>query len=168
MTSNQKIQPVRDRELIDRMRQLAAGVVVGTGDVSREWVLKKHWVVVPVESDDHFSGATVARIAASCRDGKDQCFALITEEVYNIDSCFLVPCEEAALEELNNALALFPFVLLPQERSWCIVCTKEDYYLVAGPSGFVETVVGMSIADAQAAYRRTNGSWKSRNSFIGQ
>jgi hypothetical protein len=159
MTSNQKIQPVRESELIDKVRQLAAVVVVGTGDVNRDWVMDKHWVVVPVESEDHFSGVAISRIEAGCRDVSGRCFALITEEVYNIDSCFVVPCEVEALEEINNALALFPFVLVPEDLSWCIVCSKEDYYLVAGPSMFVETALGMSISAAQEAYRKSASEW---------
>ena len=159
MTSNKKIQPVRELLLIDEIRQLAILVADGTGDVNRGWVMDKHWVVVPVESEDHFSGETISRIEAYCRDAEARCFALITEEVYNVDSCFVVPCEAEALEEINHRLSLFPFVLFSEDLSWCVVCSKEDYYLIAGPVGFVEAAAGRSVAGAQEAYRRSAADW---------
>jgi hypothetical protein len=75
-----------------------------------------------------------------------------TEPLESAPVCFRVPTTEEGLRELNEAIQDFYFILLPEDRSWAVVCTKDDYYLVGGPLRFVLLALGTSIGEARADF----------------
>jgi hypothetical protein len=109
--------------------------------------------VVPVQSADHFGKKDIEHLAAAFRIARcGEFVAVATEPLENTPVCYKVPTTEEGLRELNEAIRDFSFILLPEDRSWAVVCTKDDYYLVGGPLPFVLLALKTSIAQARVDF----------------
>jgi hypothetical protein len=69
-------------------------------------------------------------------------------------SCYQI---RATVEDLTSISSLWWYsqiVLIPESRSWVIVCSDMDYLAIAGPRKFVERCVGTSVEKARADYEQ--------------
>lgn len=62
------------------------------------------------------------------------------------------PADRAGLVAFNREYGHFNCALLPGDRSFALVLTVDDYYLVAGDLDFVESAVGCSIERARSRF----------------
>lgn len=136
---------------------LAKSLVESDITLSDEWITRLNRVVVPVESDDHFSRKTIANLAAALH-GAD-CFAILTEEAEDFPAAFRFKANVEALTEINDVLSIFAFLLVSDDLERAVLCTKADYYLLAGDALFIETVLGEPINVAQSAFIRFAEGW---------
>jgi len=51
-----------------------------------------------------------------------------------------------------ECVALSFFVLMPETRSFGVLCTPDDYYIVAGPHSFVRIALGSDIEEARKSF----------------
>jgi hypothetical protein len=138
MTAFTQFRPVDTASEIERAQTLAADVVQDPGNLRLDWIQKHGWTVVPVESSDHFSADDIRHLSAAFRQaGHYECLAVATEPLENTPVCYRLATTEPALQDFNTAAWAFFFILIPEDRSWAVLCTKNDYYLVAGPVALV-------------------------------
>ena len=150
MTNDNRLTAVESDVDLKRARMLIADMIEDAGNFRPEWIAERDWIVVPVESADHFAKKDIEHLAAALRiAGCGELLAVASEPLENTPVCYKVPTTEEGLRELNGAIRDFYFVLLPEDRSWAIVCTKDDYYLVGGPVPFVLLALKTPIAQAR-------------------
>lgn len=117
------------------------------------WIKEHNWTVVPVESADHFIETDVKRLSSAFRHaGLGGCLAVATELLDNTPLCYNVPTTDEGLREFNQAVWAFFFILIPDNRTCAVLCTKNDYYLVGGSAAFVTMAVGGDIVEARAKF----------------
>jgi len=137
------------------MRTLIAEVIEDSGNFRPEWIASRDWIVVPVESADHFGKQDIEYLAAAFRRaGYDEFLAVATESLENTPVCYRVPTTEAGLLELNESIRNFQFILLPEDKSCAVLCTKDDYYLMGGPLPFTLLALKIPIAQARVDFVR--------------
>jgi hypothetical protein len=106
----------------------------------------KDWIVVPCESNDHFSDDECQRIAqAALNSGTFQSIGLALEtmvEGEDSHQAVALTVSSDAIEEFDNLYSFYWCVLFDREMNWLICCTKLDYFLVAGKKEFVEDALG--------------------------
>lgn len=117
-------------------------------------VLQAHnWVVVPVESAAHFDESEIERIASACnRVGVKELNAVLIENLKEVQPHFRFDATKEGLRGFNNSCAHFNYALVPDDCSFAIVCTTDDYYLLGGPLDVVESCLGRSIVEAREAF----------------
>ena len=126
------------------------------------FVQSQNWVVVPVESGQHLESTDAAGIAkAAAMMGTRTLRAVLLEDAKNVRNHLAVDVSQDGLLIFNRECAHFNYILLPENHSFAIVCTTDDYFLVAGPKEFVVTAIGTSIARAQVDFLEyaTDESW---------
>ena len=147
------LQPVESEIEIRRAQALIADVADEPGGFRAEWLKEHGWTVVPVESADHFTETDITLLSAAFRQaGHSECLAVATEPLVNTPLCYKVPTTEAGLREFNQATWAFFFILLPEDRSCAVLCTKNDYYLVGGSQAFVTLALDADIPTARANF----------------
>jgi len=140
---------------VRRMQALLVDVIEDSGNFKPEWIASRDWIVVPVESADHFGKQDIQYLAAAFRiAGYDEFVAMATEPLENTPISYRVPATEEGLRELNESIRNFQFILLPEDKSCAVLCTKDDYYLVGGPLPFVLLALKVSIAQARTDFVR--------------
>ena len=93
---------------IRRMQALIADMIEDSGNFRPEWIASREWIVVPVESADHFGKQDIEYLAAAFRRaGYDEFLAVATEAVENTPFCYRVPTTEEGLRELNASIRNF-------------------------------------------------------------
>src|SRR5882762_3236302 len=138
MTKFNQLRPIESQTEVDREQALISDVVEEQGDFRAEWLRAHCWTVVPVDSADHFLETDIVLLSAAFREaGHHECLAVATEPLDNTPLCYKVPTTEEGLREFNEAVWAFCFILIPEDRSCAVLCTKDDCYLVGGPSAFV-------------------------------
>jgi len=138
---------------IRRMQALIADMIEDSGNFRPEWIASREWIVVPVESADHFGKQEIEYLAAGFRiAGYGEFLAVATEAVENTPFCYRVPTTEEGLRELNASIRNFQFILLPEDKSCAVFCTKDDYYLLGGPLPFILLALKIPIAQARVDF----------------
>ena len=153
MTNTNQFSALESEVDIQRARMLILDVIDDPGNFKPAWTSGHDWAVVPVESADHFGETDVKRLAAAFRKaGHNELLAVATEPLENTPVCYRVPTTEEGLRELNEAIRNFFFILIPEDRSCAVLCTKDDYYLVGGPLPLVVLALSISITEARADF----------------
>lgn len=150
------IEAVTDRAQINHTMLLIEDVVEKPHHLKSEWIIRRGWAAVPVESPvSHFyereaEWLSEAAISVSC----SECLAIATEPQPFEKVCYRVPMTQEGLLEFGWECGGFNYILLPEDRSFAVLCTSEDYSVVAGPSNFVTKVIGSSIPTARKMFLR--------------
>lgn len=149
------LKKIEDPKIISRLEAVAVEIICETYLVHMDWLAKKERVAVVVESamhlhEDYARDFTSAIKAA----GHDRCYAMATEDVGDEVRHWEVPATTEGLLEFSKETSMFNFALVPEDGSFVILCTVDDYIIVAGESKFVEKAVGGDIAAARAGFRK--------------
>lgn len=156
MTTNEhSVIPVKDDEVAQQSLRLMSSVVEEPFHLKHDWIRRVRWAVVPVESGGHFSEREAEWFSeAASSIGCSECLAVATEPLENADLCYLVRTSQEGFLAINRACAGLNYVLIPKDRSFAILLTTEDYYIVAGPKDFVVKAIGTSINTARKMFFR--------------
>ena len=117
------------------------------------YLRRRRWTAVPVESADHFDAQDAALIAAAARGAT--LVAILLDKVKDLTDlrvCFTVPPTPEGLLDFSSECGLFNYALVSEGLEFSIVCTVEDYYVVAGDRDFVTRAVGSSLAEARQRF----------------
>jgi hypothetical protein len=120
------------------------------------------WIAVPVESALHFNDSDAQTISKAILQVGIKCaFAIATENVEESISYFKVPMSSEGLLAFSKQCSHFNYIICPSNEFFAILCTVDDYFLVAGPESFVVDATGMSVSDAYRAFRdfASNSDW---------
>lgn len=154
MTSKH-IRPVTDSTEVKTALSLIDDVVDSTWHLKTEWIASHKWVAVPVESASHFDlrdAECISRAVASL--GYSECLGVATEPLENSILCYRVPTTLEAFIEFSRETSALNYVLISEDRFFAVLCTSEDYYIVAGPRNFVAKAVCSSLDTARKMFMR--------------
>lgn len=153
MTNSTHIHPIVDSVQVNEAMVLIRDVVDGLWGLKTSWIVAHSWAVVPVESASHFDESDAEHLSnALSQIGCRECLAIATEPLENTALSYTVETTKEGFLEYSRETTALNYVLVPAEPSFAILCTSEDYYLVAGPPEFVTTAVGSSIEAARIRY----------------
>lgn len=147
------MMPVTEPELFERVMSLPRDIVEDHFDLKLDWLVSKEWVAVPVDSGMHFDENDIERLSqAAISIGCSQCFAIATEPLGELPRCYQLETTPDDLLAFNRKWGAFNFVLIPETRVFAVLCTSEDYFIVAGTCEFVKKAVGRDISVARAEF----------------
>jgi hypothetical protein len=135
--------------------RLSKNILSGPENINPDYVKRRGWVVVPVESACHFDAQDIKRLCSAIASvGTLTCLALVVDDLLGGPMAYSVPVSEEGLLSFNREFSGLNSLLVPENESFAILCSVADYYLVAGQSGFVAAAVGGDIADARETFWR--------------
>ena len=156
------ITPIEEPSGVDEAFSLIEAVVEKPGDLKLEWLIKHRWAAVPSEGAMHFNEQDAQRMSdAMFWIGCFECLAVATEPLENTTLCYRVPTTKDGLLDFSWECGSFYFVLVPRNRDFAVLCTADDYYVVAGPRRFVEQAVGCELRVARERFAKfaKDASW---------
>lgn len=151
------MKPITDTTAIARFQRLVDEMTVPNGAFERDfddgWSREHVWKVVPVETErSHFSPQEIDRIVPALNSsGYNQCFAVATEPLDPLPSCYQVIISRDDLVNFNRECALLRYLLTDEARSWAISC-YGGYKLFAGSPAMLESLLGEPIPAARKRF----------------
>jgi hypothetical protein len=141
------VEPCEDHEKVGQARTSIARAIDDSNQLRNEFLKDQGWIVV--ESGLHFDQADAERIAGAMRStSKGKLLAILMEPLRNVEEALEFESSREGLLAFSRRCAHFSYVLSPEDFSFVVVCTTNDYYLVAGPRRFVEAALGNSVDEA--------------------
>lgn len=136
---------------IKTLARLKEGIVEEPAQLNLGWLTKNNLIVVPRESACHFDDEYAGALSIALREEGCECiYALATEPLENNPICYSVDVSKEGLLAFSDECGLFNFALIPSDRSFAILCTVYDYFLIAGSANFVRSAVS---GDIEYAWR---------------
>lgn len=171
MNKQLTIEPLTDPAEVSRLMSLIEEVVDKPWHLKMDWLARHKWAAVPVESASHFDETDAELLAeATTSIGCQECYAVATEPLLPEELCYEVRTTKEGLLDFSTQCFSLNYVLIPEDRSFAILCTSEDYYIVAGPRDFVTKAVGSSLETAREKFMQfaTDQAWPEaeRKNFI--
>lgn len=149
------IKPITDPAEVARAISLIEDIVDKPWHLKLGWLKEHGWAAVPVESASHFFEREAEWISEAARSlGCYECLAVATEPLLPTEMCYRVATTQEGLLEFSRVTGSLNYVLIPEDRSFAVLCTSEDYFIVAGPRDFVAKAVGTSIPTARKMFLR--------------
>jgi hypothetical protein len=110
---------------------------------------REGWVAIPVESVAHFGRHHVQRLHNAWREyGCGVASAVLLEPLRGVPEVKEIVTTVEGLTEFSRSFAHFNVVLVTASPNAAVICTTDDYFVVAGPESFVTVAVGGAIAEA--------------------
>jgi hypothetical protein len=151
-----QIHTVRNSALRDKLSERALALLESPVYLSAASAATRGWVVAPVESGLHFSESDADDIERALRDARcETLFAIGTEDVNDHEAYYELPATKDALLAFNKRCCHFNYLITPIDEAFAILCTVDDYYLIAGSQRFVSHAVGGPV----------EGAWEAFNEF---
>jgi hypothetical protein len=148
------IKVVSDPSLIHKLESKLEHVVEKPWHLKEDWIRKNNWAAVPVEKGRHFEEAEAEATSHALRTiGCTECSAIATEPLGESPNCYRIAATKEGLLAFSRECAGLNFALIDENLSFIILCTSEDYNIVAGPSSFVESVLGLDLNTARKRFR---------------
>jgi hypothetical protein len=142
-----KLPPCTDAELRNRMLQRLGPIVENRVHLNLNWLADKGFSAIPWVSASHLNPEMAKTLSeALLSRGWRECFALATEPLNENMRCFKVETTANGLMDFERTCAHFNFILLPTDESFAVLCTTDDYIVVAGPADFVSSACGDAAA----------------------
>jgi hypothetical protein len=92
-------------------------------------------------------------------------YAVALEPVFPHPSVYAVDVSLPGIQAFNRETSHLNFVLLDENVTCAIICTTDDYFVVAGVAEFVQIILESEIDEAFAAFERfaTDPHWSERS-----
>lgn len=136
-------------------------------------VLKENgWIAIPVESAAYFDEEKAEKLSTAMLDLGIKDFYAIQYEEWDIAdlNMFKVLSTKEDILEFSFAASSFYYVMFPEDKSFLIICSPYDYYIVAGKKEFVLKALGKSVEEARKEFLSfaNDSFWpeKDRRNFI--
>jgi hypothetical protein len=148
-----KMTVILDYGEVEKALLLRGRLLAGPEMFRSKLLRDKGWSVVPVESASHFNSQDVRRLSSAIRSlGFVDCLAIIADEVTEGPMVYRVPITEDGLASFSQECLGLNALLVPQDEAFAVLCTVDDYYLVAGQRNFVAAATGGDISKAREAF----------------
>jgi hypothetical protein len=165
MNNNKSLKPITDSVIVQRLELMIEDLVDKPGDLNTDWICKMKWITVPVESASHFDENQAVMLSEALQNiGCKKCFAVAVEPLKNFPHCFNVNTTKGSLLEFSDKCSHFNFILLPEDKSFVILCTVYDYFVISGSLKFVKQAVGGNIDSARMQFKIFSSDKKWTNS----
>lgn len=149
------MKPITDPKQTDGLEKLIRQMLQQQPDAvdfSADWLTQHAWKGVPMESMGRISPEDIPRIVSALNaSGYSQCFAITTEPLGDLPTCYELSVNELEFRELNRQLGLFRFLLTDKDATWAISC-NEWYNVFAGRPQMLEALMGKPIEQARQEY----------------
>lgn len=96
------------------------------------------WTAVPVESSSHFDLEFQTRLQQVMSErGTQNIFAVLIETPETKPAAYKIPTTLDGIEEFHLTCAASNCALFAEDLDWVIVCTVDEYFILAGQESFV-------------------------------
>lgn len=147
------IQRVDNPDDVDRALSLMNDIIESGVYIRGDWIGKHGWIAVPVVKDSHVSVRQAEWLISAARlAGEDSVFAVATGDNESLP-VYRVGMNHEELEGFSKECSIYTYLLVPETMSFAMLCTIEDYNIIAGPAEFVRSALGCSISTARASFR---------------
>jgi hypothetical protein len=144
------MKEILDLVLIEMATQFTKEILESSFHFKTEWLALNDWIAVPVESALHFDTTDAENIARALNNfGHTNFLAVATEDLGNFPRFFRVDANTQDILTFNRTCSFLNFLLFPDSRSFGILCTVYDYFIIAGTTEFVECALNSSIETAR-------------------
>jgi hypothetical protein len=143
-----------DEDILLRARTILENSVSDSDSISKEYLKRRQWAAVPVESALHFDDADIDRIVTAAKNCNIPEFLAIRTEEIREPYCYRLSADYASLAKFSKKCSHWKYLLVAIDESFMILCTVEEYFLIAGPRWIVELIAGRSIKLARLEFHR--------------
>lgn len=150
---NAILRPLAAR-VYQELTSRAAAIVDGTQHLHLPWLRSRGFEAVPYSSAGHFDPEDSLRFAAAMNSYLiEEVQVLLLDNLTDRDKGFRMSVSSDALLRLSLEYGSFNLLLLPQDESFAVLCSSEEFGVVAGPTAFCEMALGESLEDARRVFR---------------
>lgn len=147
--SDASIIPIYDLKSVGQLQRRLRIVINRFFEEGYTIVKRSGWVAVPVESGEHFDDADQSNLLhALLARNYNSMLAVAVEDLGDHPHAYIVSATREGLAAFNRELSFLSFALFAGEPDWVILCTKQGYFVVAGPPDFVTQVLGRNLEEA--------------------
>jgi len=144
--------PITSESEVRRLQSLPSEMTINGFEFSTEWIRRCGWKVVPVEDGNHFAPQDIAALVPALQTaGYTECFAIASESLSDLPSCYRLSITEEDFRDFNAECGLLRYIVMDEGRSWAISC-NEWYNLFAAEPALLEAMLGRSIESARQEY----------------
>lgn len=149
------IEPIDSGKVRANLDRHIEAIVENGHHVRKSWWSEGGRVAVPLESGMHFDVGQAQNIAAAFKEAGNPSIFSVALEKFGDDGDYLKLAAEAGdLVSINRRLSMVYLALLAIDGSAIVLCSPDDYNVVAGPKSFVERACGEDIATARESFLR--------------
>ncbi|MDH4127337.1 MAG: hypothetical protein OEV44_01190 [Spirochaetota bacterium] len=115
---------------------------------------------MPIGTDFFYDENYIRRLPRVMKQiGVKSCFAIATEPLLPESNYFEFETTKKGLSAFHWECGLFRFALFPEDLSFFILWTVDDYFLIAGEREFVESAIGSSVETAFEKFKEWAIGW---------
>lgn len=145
--------PVSDRSECEVLKRRVDSLVYGPGTLRFEECARRGWIAVPAESENHISDEVIDLVSQYCEaEGIDDLVAVETETLVLERLCYRVHPSRKGLLEFNRAMGLMYWVLMPKNGRWLVLCTRDEFFLIAGSAMDVQRLLATPVETALVVF----------------
>jgi hypothetical protein len=151
--SSQELGVVADEPRLSSLRADVANLIRRT-DSGRLTLLKEDgWIAVPVRSSAHLAQLHLQRLHDAWSDLACRvAFAILLEPLRGVPEASETDTSLDGIRMFNRQFAHFNVALYTPSPKAIVICTTDDYFVIAGPEKFVTVAVGGSISEAYTRF----------------
>ncbi|MBS1912967.1 MAG: hypothetical protein JST22_13355 [Bacteroidetes bacterium] len=154
MTSQHQSEITPDALMHEAAQMLE--VVDGSAQLSIQWIVQRNWTVAPVGtwvdagSDRwaHFLERDAERIVRAISLRYNRALYSIPTHGGSPESVRTLTCETDAFVQFGIATRGKSYLLVPDDFSFAVLCSRYNYNLIAGPYSFVYSCLGTTFMAA--------------------
>lgn len=147
------IEPVTDKRTAEILERHLKAMIEGRVHVRKDWWSVPGRAAVAIESGMHFVESQAEAISDALKEaGQKVIFAVELEEGGENGRWKLYPTEVDLLE-LSKRTFMLQVAILTEDGTLVILCSPDDFIVIAGPRPFVERACGGDLEAARAAFR---------------
>lgn len=147
------IEPVTVKRTVELLEQHLETMLEGRDHVRKDWWSSSGRTAVAIESGMHFVESQAEAISAALKEaGENVVFAVELEEGGENRHLKLFS-DSSDLLDLSKRTFMLRIALLPEDGSLLILCSPDDYIVIAGPRRFVQRACGGDLTAARATFR---------------
>lgn len=146
------IEPVTDKRTAELLEQHLKSMIEGREHVRKDWWSASGRAAVPLESGMHFVESQAKTISAALQDAGHNVIFAVELEQQGKGGLWKLNRDAADLLDLSARTFMLPVALLTEDGSLVILCSPDDYIVIAGPRQFVERACGGDLKAARAMF----------------
>lgn len=144
-----------DPTLIDILDATLVATIESNLDIRRDWLAQDARIAVLIPNSAHLTNEQAGHIASAMRScGYTHAFGADVEDIPNIENRWQVAATTDDLLAFSHETAVVSSALTPADGSFIVLCTFDDFSILAGSQIFVKQACGGDIAAARAAFRK--------------
>ena len=111
-----------------------------------------NWVAVPVQSRSHLKADLIKKLTEIWTlGGSTRLAAVLLEPLLGVEKITFLSPNQSDLVRFDHDYAHFNVALYSDRPGSAVICTTDDFLVVAGPEGFVSSVTG-PVSEAYARF----------------